>query len=118
MIRFPDQSSALDCADKADAAVAVNYVSSETDADRVVGAIVRDGGEAVAIQADVGQSADVKRLFAETRAKLGASNILVNNAAVFSFGALEAVTEQEFHRQFDTNVLGANSDHAGSRQGV
>ena len=51
-------------------------------------------------------SEDVKRLFAETKAKLGALNILVNNAGVFTFEPLEAVTEEEFHRQFDTNVLG------------
>jgi len=48
----------------------------------------------------------VKRLFAETKAMLGALNILVNNAGVFTFEPLEAVTEEEFHRQFDTNVLG------------
>ncbi len=52
------------------------------------------------------QSADVKRLFAEAKAKLGTPSILVNNAGVFTFGPLEAVTEEEFHRQFDTNVLG------------
>ena len=65
-----------------------------------------DGGKAVAIQANVSKSADVKRLFAETKAKLGAPSILVNNAGVFTFQPLEAVTEEEFHRQFDTNVLG------------
>ena len=48
-----------------------------------------------------------KRLVAETVAKLGKPSILVNNAGVFSFGPLEAVTEEDFHRQFDTNVLGA-----------
>ncbi len=68
--------------------------------------IKRKGGKAVAIQANVSKSADVKRLFAETKAKLGAPSILVNNAGVFTFQPLEAVTEEEFHRQFDTNVLG------------
>ena len=91
---------------EAGAAVAVNYASSKADADKVVDAIVRKGGKAVAIQANVGKSADVKRLFAETKAKLGAPSILVNNAGVFTFGPLEAVTEEDFHRQFDTNVLG------------
>jgi 3-oxoacyl-[acyl-carrier protein] reductase len=90
----------------AGAAVAVNYASSKADADKVVDEIVRKGGKAVAIQANVGKTADVKRLFAETKAKLGAPSILVNNAGVFTFGALEAVTEEDFHRQFDTNVLG------------
>lgn len=91
----------------AGAAVAVNYVSSKIDADRVVGDIVEAGGEAVAIQADVGKRADVRRLFAETAERLGRPAILVNNAGVYGFAPLEAVTEEDFHRQFDTNVLGA-----------
>ena len=91
---------------EAGAAVAVNYASSKADADKVVDDIVRKGGKAAAIQADVGKSADVKRLFAETKAALGTPSILVNNAGVFAFGPLEAVTEEDFHRQFDTNVLG------------
>jgi 3-oxoacyl-[acyl-carrier protein] reductase len=91
---------------EAGAAVAVNYASDKAGADRVVEQIKRDGGKAVSIQANVSKSADVKRLFAETKAMLGALNILVNNAGVFTFEPLEAVTEEEFHRQFDTNVLG------------
>ena len=90
----------------AGAAVAVNFSSDRAGADRVVEQIKRDGGKAIAIQANVSKSADVKRLFAETKAKLGAPSILVNNAGVFTFEPLEAVTEAEFHRQFDTNVLG------------
>ena len=92
---------------EAGAAVAVNYASSKPDADKVVDEIVRKGGKAVAVQANVSKSADVKRLFAETKAKLGAPSILVNNAGVFTFQPLEDVTEEEFHRQFDINVLGA-----------
>jgi 3-oxoacyl-[acyl-carrier protein] reductase len=91
---------------KAGAAVAVNYASSKADADRVVGEIVKAGGKAVAIQADVAKRADVKRLFEETKAKLGKPNILVNNVGVYQFGPFESLTEQDFHRHFDTNVLG------------
>ena len=91
---------------EAGAAVAVNYASDKAGADRLVEEIKRSGGKAVAIQANVTKSADVKRLFAETTARLGAPSILVNNAGVFTFGPLEAVTEEDFHRQFDTNVLG------------
>lgn len=92
---------------KAGAVVAVNYASSKADADRVVGEIVKAGGNAVAIQADVAKRADVKRLFEETMEKFGRPNILVNNAGVYAMGPLEAVTEEDFHRQFNTNVLGA-----------
>jgi 3-oxoacyl-[acyl-carrier protein] reductase len=91
---------------EAGAAVAVNYASDKAGADRLVDEIVGKGGKAVAIQANVSRSAEVKRLFAETKAKLGTPSILVNNAGVFTFQPLEAVTEEEFHRQFDTNVLG------------
>jgi 3-oxoacyl-[acyl-carrier protein] reductase len=91
---------------EAGAAVAVNYSLDKDGADRVVEAIKRGGGKAIAIHANVAKSDDVKRLFAETKAKLGTLNVLVNNAGVFTFEPLEAVTEKEFHRQFDTNVLG------------
>ena len=91
---------------EAGAAVAVNYASNKADAEKVVGEIVKAGGKAVAIQADVAKRADVKRLFEETKAKLGRPNILVNNAGVYQFGPFESLTEQDFHRHFDTNVLG------------
>ena len=89
------------------ASVVVNYASSKAAADRVVAAILGDGGKAIAVQADVARSADVKRLFQATKEAFGGLDILVNNAGVFSFGPLEQVTEEAFHRQFDTNVLGA-----------
>jgi 3-oxoacyl-[acyl-carrier protein] reductase len=92
---------------KAGAAIGINYASSKADADRVVGEIVKAGGKAVAIQADVAKRDDVKRLFEETKAKLGRPNILVNNAGVYRFGPLESLTEEDFHLHFDTNVLGA-----------
>jgi len=48
----------------------------------------------------------VQRLFAETQQAFGALNVLVNNAGVYQFDPLESVTEAEFHREFNTNVLG------------
>ena len=91
---------------EAGAAVAVNYASDKAGAERLVEEIKREGGKAVAIQANVAKSADVKRLFAETKARLGAPWILVNNAGVFSFAPIEAVTEEDIERQFGINVLG------------
>jgi 3-oxoacyl-[acyl-carrier protein] reductase len=90
----------------AGAAVVVNYSSSREGADKVVAAITAGGGKAVAVQADVSKAADVRRLFAETKKAFGSLDVLVNNAGVYQFGPLEAVTEDEFHRQFNTNVLG------------
>ncbi len=88
------------------AAVVVNYASSKEDADRVVDRIAKRGGKAIAVQADVAKKKDIERLFTETKKALGQLDILVNNAGVYRFDPLEAVTEIEFHREFNTNVLG------------
>ena len=88
------------------ASVVVNYSSDKAGADRVVNEITGAGGQAVAVQGNVSLSADVKRLFAETKNAFGKLDILVNNAGVFKFEPLETVTEEEFHRQFNINVLG------------
>jgi 3-oxoacyl-[acyl-carrier protein] reductase len=88
------------------AAVVVNYASSRDGADRVVADITAKGGKAIAVQASVSNAADVRRLFAETVKAFGSLDVLVNNAGVYQFSPLEDVTEDEFHRQFNTNVLG------------
>jgi 3-oxoacyl-[acyl-carrier protein] reductase len=90
----------------AGAKVVVNYASSKTGADKVVSEIVARGGHAVAIQADVAKPADITRLLAETKAAFGTLDVLVNNAGVFEFAPLEAITPENFHRQFNINVLG------------
>ncbi len=88
------------------AAVVVNYGTSQEGAERVVAEITKAGGKAVALQGDVGKTADITRLFAETTKTLGPIDILVNNAGVYSFAPLQDITETEFHRLFNTNVLG------------
>jgi 3-oxoacyl-[acyl-carrier protein] reductase len=88
------------------AAVVVNYASSKQDADRVVDEISKGGGKALAIQGNVAKKAEVERLFAEAEKAFGKIDIVVNNAGVYEFMPLEEVTEQQFHKMFDTNVLG------------
>jgi 3-oxoacyl-[acyl-carrier protein] reductase len=88
------------------AAVVVNYASSKKDAERVVEEIVESGGKAIAVQGDVAKAHDVQRLFAETSKAYGKLDVLVNNAGVYRFAALDEITEEQFHRQFNTNVLG------------
>jgi 3-oxoacyl-[acyl-carrier protein] reductase len=88
------------------AAVVVNYASSKEGADKVVAEITGKGGKAVAVQGDVAKAADVQKIFAETKKAFGRLDVLVNNAGVYKFTPLEAVTEGDFHKQFDTNVLG------------
>ena len=89
------------------AAVVVNYASSKDGAERVVADIKGKGGKAIAVQGDVAKTADVKKVFAETKQAFGRLDILVNNAGVYySFLPLEEVTEEDFHRHFNVNVLG------------
>src|SRR5438128_11112319 len=88
------------------ASVVVNYASSKSDADKVVDEISKAGGKAVAVQANVAKKAEVQRLFGEAEKAFGKTDILVNNAGVYEFVPLEDVTDQQFHRMFDTNVLG------------
>src|SRR2546430_9904190 len=88
------------------ASVVINYASAKSDADKIVDQISKAGGRAVAVQANVAKRSDVQRLFAEAEKAFGKIDILVNNAGVYEFVPLEDVTEQQFHRMFDTNVLG------------
>lgn len=88
------------------AAVVVNYASAKEDADRIVADIEHHGGKALAVQADVAKASDVKRLFGETKRAFGNLDVLVNNAGVYQFAPLGEITEEQFHRQFNTNVLG------------
>ena len=88
------------------ASVVVNYATSKSGADKVVSEITTQGGKAVAVQGDVAKKADIEKLFAETKKAFGHVDILVNNAGVYEFGPLEQVSEEHFHKQFNTNVLG------------
>jgi 3-oxoacyl-[acyl-carrier protein] reductase len=88
------------------AAVVVNYATSKDGANRVVADIAAKGGKAVAVQGDVSKLDDIRRLFAETKKALGRLDVLVNNAGVYNFAPLEAITAENFHKQFDLNVLG------------
>ena len=68
--------------------------------------ITKRGGKAIAIQGNVAKKAEVERLFSAAKKAFGKIDILVNNAGVYEFVPLEDVTEQQFHRHFDVNVLG------------
>jgi 3-oxoacyl-[acyl-carrier protein] reductase len=88
------------------AAVVVNYASDRTGAERVVAEVTRNGGKAVAVQANLAKPADIERLFAEASKAFGRLDVLVNNAGIYEFAPLENVTVEHFHKQFDLNVLG------------
>jgi 3-oxoacyl-[acyl-carrier protein] reductase len=88
------------------AAVAVNYSSSKAGAEKVVAEIKAAGGKAVAIQANVADPASIAPLVDAVATQLGPIDVLVNNAGIYEFAPLEAVTPEHFHKQFNTNVLG------------
>jgi 3-oxoacyl-[acyl-carrier protein] reductase len=89
------------------ASVVVNYASSKAGADTVVEAITKAGGTAVAIGGDVSKADQAKGIIDAAVKNFGRLDILVNNSGVYEFGLLEDVTEEQFHRMFNINVLGS-----------
>ncbi len=90
----------------AGAAVAVNYASDKSGAEAIVRSIMDRGGQAIAIQGDVASAADVTQMFARTANAFGSLDILVNNAGVYQAMAISKMTEAEFHREMNVNLLG------------
>ncbi len=90
----------------AGARVAVNYSSDKTGAERVVQSIIDNGGQAIAVRADVSKAAEVAGLFKEVDSNFGRLDVLVNNAGVFRFSTFAEITEDSFHLHYNINVLG------------
>jgi 3-oxoacyl-[acyl-carrier protein] reductase len=88
------------------ASVVVNYASSKAGADKIVAAITKAGGKAVAVGGDVSKAAEAQGIIDAAVKNYGRLDILVNNSGVYEFGPIEAVTEESFHRMFNINVLG------------
>jgi NAD(P)-dependent dehydrogenase (short-subunit alcohol dehydrogenase family) len=88
-------------------AVCVNYRARRGEADAVAAAIVRDGGRAIAVAADVAVEADVVRLFDTCDRELGPLSALVNNAGVLETQMrVEAMDPARLQRVLATNVVG------------
>lgn len=89
-------------------AVAVNYTSNAQAADDVVAQIKKAGGEAMSVQADVANEAQVLSMFEKVRANFGPLQGLVNNAGVVDVSAkLDQMSMDRWRRMFDINVLGS-----------
>lgn len=88
------------------ASVVVNYASSKAGAESVVEAITTAGGKAVAAGGDVSKSDEAKGIIDAAIKAYGRLDILVNNSGVYEFSALDAITEEHYHRIFNVNVLG------------
>lgn len=89
-------------------AVAVNYASNSLAADEVVRTIRAGGGTAIAVQADVGDEAQVIAMFEKVDAKLGRLTALVNNAGVVDVQArVDEMSVARLERMFRINVIGS-----------
>jgi 3-oxoacyl-[acyl-carrier protein] reductase len=88
------------------AAVAVNYSGSKAAAEKLVADIKAAGGKAVAVQADLSNPDSIGPFVEKVARELGPIDVLVNNAGIYEFGAIENVTPEHFHKQFNLNVLG------------
>jgi NAD(P)-dependent dehydrogenase (short-subunit alcohol dehydrogenase family) len=110
-------------------AVCVNYRANRATAERVVDAIVSDGGRAIAVAGDVASEADVKRIF-NAATDLGTITALVNNAGILEQqGRLDEMDAARIERVFATNITGAflcareavrrmSTRHGGSGGGI
>ncbi|TWE09716.1 NAD(P)-dependent dehydrogenase (short-subunit alcohol dehydrogenase family) [Pseudomonas sp. AG1028] len=88
--------------------VVINYQRNREAADALVEAITTTGGEALAVQADVADEAQVRRLFTEVDARLGRLDVLVNNAGMLEQQTrLERMSLERWQRVFATNVYGS-----------
>lgn len=88
------------------AKVIVNYANSTAEADEVVASIVKNGGTATAIKADVSQREQVTQLFNKAIETYGKVDVLVNNAGVMISKKIKDNTQDDFNKQFDVNVKG------------
>jgi 3-oxoacyl-[acyl-carrier protein] reductase len=88
------------------ASVVLAYASDDNGANRVVEGIKAAGGRAIAHRTNVAVESEVETLFQRAIEAFGRVDVLVNNAGVYSVQTIEQITAEEFHRQFDINVLG------------
>lgn len=91
---------------QAGAAVIINYLSDDREAQRMVEDIRQDGGKAYAVQADVGKPEGCKTLFAEAADKLGGIDILIANAGIQSDAAFTAMSLEDWRKVIDVNLTG------------
>ncbi len=88
------------------ASVVVNYSSSKAGADSVVSTIKKEGGQAVAVGADVSKAGEAQGLIDAAIKNFGHLDILVNNSGVYEFSPIESFTEEHYDKIFNVNVRG------------
>ncbi|PWN60916.1 SDR family oxidoreductase [Chryseobacterium viscerum] len=90
----------------AGAKIIVNYAGGKDSAENVVASIKANGGEAIALQADVSNPEAVQQLFDQAISHYGKLDVLVNNAGIMITKLIKDTTDEDFSRQFDINVKG------------
>jgi 3-oxoacyl-[acyl-carrier protein] reductase len=88
------------------ASVVVNYASSKSGADTVVANITAAGGKAVAVHGNVSKAAEAQGTIDAAIKNFGHLDILVNNSGVYEFSPIESLTEEQYNKIFNVNVLG------------
>jgi 3-oxoacyl-[acyl-carrier protein] reductase len=88
-------------------AVVVNFAGNSTKAKEVVAEIKGASGQAIAVQADVANAADVERLFRETVGTFGGINVVVNCAGIIPLSPIDRVDLDLFDKVITTNLRGA-----------
>ncbi|MDW5290692.1 SDR family oxidoreductase [Formosa sp. PL04] len=88
------------------AKIIVNHSNSQKEAEATVEEIIKNGGEAIAIKADVSDRNQVTQLFDKALEVFGKIDVLVNNAGVMISKKLKDNTQEDFTKQFEVNVRG------------
>lgn len=91
---------------KAGASVVINYHSGKEAAEKIVSEIRAEGGEAIAIEANVAKEEEVLKMFAEMYQQLGTIDILVNNAGLQKDAAFVDMTLEEWNLVISVNLTG------------
>lgn len=86
--------------------VVVNYASSAAEAEQVVSTIKAQGGDAIAIKADVSDAAQVEQLFANTLDKLGTVDVVVQNSGIMPLSPIGKGDAETFDKVISVNLRG------------
>ncbi|MFF3950789.1 SDR family oxidoreductase [Streptomyces sp. NPDC001902] len=93
---------------KLGANVVINYASNVARGEQALAEVLKQGGQAIAVQADISKAADVDRLFAEATASFGSVDIVVANAGLELLGtAIADLTDEQINSMVDVNARGA-----------
>lgn len=87
-------------------AVVINYVSNAPEAEQVVAGIKAQGGEAIAIKADVSDAGQVEKLFAQTLAKWGSIDVVVQNSGIMPLSPIKNGDAETFDKVISVNLRG------------